>query len=141
MHDQTAMLTSVSSMHCFCMSLATISIRGRRKTYLRSSLINSASSKKHSSMPWKAAAKHGSRAGFSVTGFSHICNDAVTRVGSWQPLCHAKATYIGFVCIMLAPRAQLCRGSWGHTFCKGVRWMYSSYSLITRCLATCHFRR
>lgn len=57
MHCTQWVVTSVRSMHCFCRSLAVISMRGLPKTYLQSLLMNSASSKKQSSMPWKAVGK------------------------------------------------------------------------------------
>lgn len=104
--EQVVVLTSVSSRHCFWMSLATISMRGLLKTYLRSSLINSASSRKHSSMLWKAATKQGSRTGFSVAGFSQIYStrELLIRHMKW---------------LETVPKAQ-CSDI---TFCRGRRWM------------------
>lgn len=49
--------------------------------HLRVSLRNSASSRKESSMQWKAAAKHGSSWGLSVTGWSHTWGRRQGQVG------------------------------------------------------------
>ncbi len=52
---------------------------GLAQTHVRVSLMNSAVSRKASSMPWMAAATTGSRSGFSVTGCSHTCVAARAR--------------------------------------------------------------
>jgi hypothetical protein len=58
---------TVHRLNCLCRSCSA----ALPPTHLRVSLRNSASSRKESSMQWKAAAKHGSSCGLSVTGWSH----------------------------------------------------------------------
>ena len=58
----------------------------------RLSATNSASRRKDSSMPWKAAAKQGSSSGFSVRGVLHTCRPTASTIleaSSWNILCAA----------------------------------------------------